>query len=244
MADPISSLSSNRPNNACIDEGAASESAAPLQSAAPEPAQSSSESSTPGETPLGSQSLVQKFTPPIALPTATASAGSSSSSSTQWLMTSSGAVPGGGSYRVAASIMKDEVTSGLFQGSSAEIGSASVQFGKDNDARLVGARETLQLHRGGYSFSITGEALTARGNVGEHGDDGSLGGSLGAGAELIGAEATLNTPMGSITYGNSVSVSLSGSMGVRDADHDGKPEFCGKFSVPAYTVGACVEQFW
>jgi hypothetical protein len=33
-------------------------------------------------------------------------------------------------------------------------------------------------------------------------------------------------------------------MGVRDADHDGKPEFCGKFSVPAFTVGACIEQFW
>ncbi|HEX2669800.1 MAG TPA: hypothetical protein VHM25_02955 [Polyangiaceae bacterium] len=245
MPGPISSLCSNDPSNACVeDDRTASTPAAPLQSVAPEPAQSSSETSTLAETPLASQSLVQKFTPPIALPAVTPSAGTGLPSSTQWLATSSGAVPGGGSYRVAASVMKDEVTSGLFQGSSAEIGTASVEYGKDNDAQLVGARETLRLHRGGYSLSVTGEALTARGNLGEHGDDGSLGGALGAGAELVGAEATLDTPLGSITYGNSVSVSLSGSMGVRDADHDGKPEFCGKFSIPAYTVGACIEQFW
>jgi hypothetical protein len=195
MADPISSLGSNNPNNACVDDdGAASAPAAPLQSVAPEPAQSASVSSTPAEPPPASQSLVQKFTPPSALPAVTPSAGTSSSSSTQWLVTSSGAVPGGGSYRVAASVVRDEVTSGLFQGTTAEIGTASAQYGKDNDAQLVGARETVHLHRGGYSLSVIGEALTARGNFGEHGDDGSLGGSLGAGAQLVGVEATLDTP--------------------------------------------------
>jgi len=44
--------------------------------------------------------------------------------------------------------------------------------------------------------------------------------------------------------GLSVSMSLSGSMGVRDADHDGEPEYCAKFSVPAFTIGACIERFW
>jgi len=246
MSKSISSLSGNDPNNVCIDgdDGAASTPAAPLQSVRPEAAQSSAESSPPAETPLATQSLVQKFTPAVAVSAVTPSGGTSSASPTHWFMTSSGAVPGGGSYRVAASVMEHEVTSGLFQGSKVEIGTASAQYGKDNDVQVVGARGTLQLHRGGYSLSVTGEALTARANLGEHGDDGSLGGSLGAGAERSGFEATINTPVGSVTYGNSVSASLSGSMGVRDADHDGKPEFCAKFSVPAYTIGACVEQFW
>ena len=132
----------------------------------------------------------------------------------------------------------------MFAGSNAEKGTVSVQYGKDNDVQLVAERGSLVASHAGFSLSVTGDAGVARANLGEHNDDGSIGGNLGAGVEVFGAEGTLNTPIGSLTYGNSVSASLSGSLGVRDADHDGKPEFCGKFSIPAYTVGACVEQFW
>jgi len=63
-------------------------------------------------------------------------------------------------------------------------------------------------------------------------------------AEAAGLEATVTTPVASVTLGASVSDGIAGSSGVRDADHDGKPEYCAKVSIPAFTVGACLERFW
>jgi len=250
MADPISSLNSY-PGNISIDEhGENSTPVLPLQSSVvPEPSrQCSSEAGNAAETLSASSSLVQKFSSPALLTSATPSSppsgGKPAPPSARFLATSSGAVPGGGAYRVAASLMKDEIRGGLLDGSRAELGTVSVQYGKDNDVQLVGARETIVVSHAGYGLSITGEAGVVRANLGENNDDGSLGGNLGAGAELLGGEVTLDTPVGSITGGLSVSASVSGSMGVRDADHDGEPEFCAKFSVPAFTLGACIERFW
>jgi hypothetical protein len=249
MADPISPLNST-PSNACVDddEGGTSTPAAPLRSPGVNepPTQSLPQAAAAAAAPDGTQGLVQKFSPPLpraALPGPALST-STSAPPVRFLATSSGAVPGGDSYRVAASLMKYEGPSGPFPDSSAEVGTVSVQFGKDNDVQVVGTRSTLAVNRGGYGLSITGEAGVIRANLGEHNDDGSLGGNVGAGAELCGGEATINTPVGSVTGGLSVSMSLSGSMGVRDADKDGEPEFCAKFSVPAFTLGACVERFW
>jgi len=246
MPDPISSLN-GYPGNSCVDDET-SMPVVPLQSSVvPEPPnQCSTEGGSSVETPNGIQSLVQKFSSTTASKSATPSAtgGSSSPFSVRFLPTSDGAVPGGGSYRVAASLVKAEVTSGLFEGSNAERGTVSVQYGRDNDVQVVAGRNTLLASHGGYGLSITGEAGVVRANLGENNDDGSLGGNLGAGAELIGGEATINTPGGSLTGGLSISMSVSGSIGVRDADHDGKPEFCAKFSVPTLTLGACIEQFW
>jgi hypothetical protein len=129
--------------------------------------------------------------------------------------------------------------------SKLEVGAARVQFGTDADASIALARRNTVLNAGGgYSLTVVDELGSARANLGEHNDDGSLGGNLGSGATLAGTEATLDTPYGSLTYGESIGLSVGGSMGVRDADHDGKLEFCGKFSIPAFTVGACVEKFW
>jgi len=246
MADPISSLNSY-PSNACIDDdGETSAPVAPLQSTvvtAP-PNQRLPEAGGSAEIPAGTAGLVEKFSTPTSLKSALPSPSTPAPPAARYLLTSSGAVPGGGSYRVAASLMKDEIKSGLLNGSHTEIGTVSVQYGKDNDVQLVGARETLTVARAGYGLSVTGEAGVVRANLGEHNDDGSLGGNMGAGAQLIGGEVTLDTPAGSVTGGLSASMSLSGSMGVRDADHDGEPEFCAKFSVPAFTLGACVERFW
>jgi hypothetical protein len=249
MADPISSLSS--PPNSCIDDdGETSAPVTPSQSTVTaQPAnQCLPESAGPAETPSGAQGLVEKFSAPSLPKSVALSAAPSSSTpaalSVRTLTASSGAVPGG-SYGVAGSLVKADIASGLLKGSNAELGTVSVQYGKDNDVQLVGARATVVVNGGaGYSLSVTADAAVARANLGENNDDGSLGGNIGSGAELVGLEATINTPAGSLTFGQSVSMSLSGSMGVRDVDHDGELEFCAKFSVPLYTIGACVERFW
>lgn len=227
MADPISSLGPSNSLDCHVDEEATSSVAEPMQSA-----------DTASAPPAGAQTLVARFSPPPALPKALPVISSSS------LTTSSGAVPGGGSYRVGGNVFQAEVESGAFKGSKVEVGTAYVQYGDDNDVQLLAARRTTVLSSHGYGVTLMGEAGAVRANLGEHNDDGSIGGNIGSGVELAGGEVTVDTPAGSLTYGLSASLSLSGSMGVRDADHDGEPEFCAKFSVPAFTVGACVEQFW
>jgi len=246
MADPISSLNQSSFPNACIDGEVepASPAASPATRASSS-ALASQSLSQPEEpavcaVPSSVKSLVDKFPAPTAAPPAGPS-GPPVISVTH-LTTSSGPVAGG-SYRVSANVLDVQANLGPLH-SNVEVGSVSVQFGKDKDAQAALLRRTDTLTHAGYSLSLTSDALAARANLGEHNDDGSLGGNIGSGAELLGTEGTLNTPYGSVTAGVSISASLSGSMGVRDADHDGKPEFCAKFSIPAYTLGACVEQFW
>ena len=242
MADPISSLNST-PNNACIDDdGEAASPVAPSQSVVTaSPTQSAQ---APTEAPSGTQSLVQRFSSTAPSLPAVAPSSPPETHDRHTMTSSSGAVPGGGSYRVSASLLKDEYNGGMRDGTNAEVGTASVQWGKQNDAQLVGLRSTIAVNRGGYGLSVTTDAGVIRANFGEDNDDGSVGGNIGSGVELAGGEATVTTPAGSLTYGLSVSASLSGSMGVRDADHDGDPEYCAKFSIPAVTLGACVERFW
>jgi hypothetical protein len=241
MSGPISSLNPNA-QNSCVDDGSEPNmSVAPPQNAVvPEPTRISS-SAVAGsmETPSGTSGLVQKFPTPTSL-----KAAPPSTSTSPLLVTSAGVVPGGGSTRVAVSLFKQEIHTAPLEGTSVEVGTVSVQYGKDNDVQIVGARQTLKVSHGGYGLSLTGEVGVVRANLGENNDDGSVGGNIGAGAELIGGEATIDTPVGSLTGGLSESMSLSGSMGVRDADRDGDPEYCAKFSVPAFTLGACIERFW
>lgn len=250
MADPITSRSSSDPSNSCIDDGGEiNASVAPEQcTVPPEPSnQCSIGAAGAAETPNGTQVLVRKFSSSSAPKSAGSppASGSSGPSSGIFFVTTSGAVPGGGSYRVAGSVLNYHLESGPLKGTGVEAGTASVQYGKDNDVQLVGKRATLKLNSGsGYGLSVTDEVGVVRANLGEHNDDGSLGGNIGSGVELAGREVTIDTPVGSLTGGLSISMSLSGSMGVRDADHDGKPEFCAKFSVPAYTLGACIERPW
>jgi len=245
MADPTSPLNAYS-KNSCVDDGSEPDTPIVAQSSVvPEPpGASSDQAGASTEIPPGTPGLVQKFSTPTSFQSKKPSASSSSPPTTGFLVTSSGAVPGGGSYRVAASLYRDEVQRGPREGIVAEVGTVSVQYGKDNDVQLVGIRETLRMSRGGYGLSLTNEVGVVRANLGEHNDDGSVGGNIGSGAEAFGGEATLDTPAESLTGGLSVSMSVSGSLGVRDADHDGAPEYCAKFSVPAFTLGACVERFW
>lgn len=251
MADPIASRSSSDPSNSCIDDDGSEVSSpvapAPRAALSESPNQCSTATDGSASTPNGTQVLVQKFSSsPLAKQVVSSpSPSSASSSSGIFFVTTSGAVPGGGSYRVSGSVLDKHIESGPLKGTGVEVGTASVQYGKDSDVQLVGKRSTLKLSSGsGYGLSVTDEVGVVRANLGEHNDDGSLGGNIGSGVELVGREVTIDTPVGSLTGGLSISMSLSGSMGVRDADHDGKPEFCAKFSVPAYTLGACIERPW
>lgn len=233
MSDPISTLNQSSPSNACIvDDGEASAASAPAPATLPPPPPSA----VPGLVARFSSATAPPSKPAVSAPPAIAL-------SITTLHTSAGAAAGGGSYRVAASALEQDMTIGPAT-SHLDLGSVSVQYGKDNDVQVVLARRSMALSHGGYGVSVIADAGTARANLGEHNDDGSIGGNIGAGVEALGAEATVDTPYGSLTGGVSVSASLSGSIGVRDADHDGKPEFCAKFSIPAFTLGACVEQFW
>jgi hypothetical protein len=253
MPDPISNSNQCSSANACIDDdgdaSAANTSAANTSGTqAPANANANQSLSAPATEPSAClaqpdavKTLVGKFTPPAPPPKATP--GAPPLLTLSGPSTSSGPVPGG-SYRVGANLVTGQLTLGPLQ-SKVEVGTVAVQSGTDKDAEIALARRNTVLNvGGGYSLTVADELGSARANLGEHNDDGSIGGNIGSGATLAGTEATIDTPYGSVTYGQSLALSLGGSMGVRDADHDGKPEFCAKFSVPAYTVGACVEQFW
>ncbi|MET0794224.1 MAG: hypothetical protein ABW061_22065 [Polyangiaceae bacterium] len=160
-------------------------------------------------------------------------------------VTTEGRVPGTGSYRISQTALSVQVSSGFFKGSGTEVGNVSASAGTDADLQFSARKNTLSMTSGGYHLSVVTDVASGRVNLGEHNDDGSIGGNIGAGGDLAGTEATLDTPGGnSFSYGASQSAGASGSIGVRDANHDGRPEFCAKFSLPAFTLGACIQQFW
>lgn len=223
MPDPISPFSSSSPNTCADDDGALSSSASanPAASgAAAPPASAPNQSlSVPSDPAICAvPSLVAKFTPPAALPPPTVT------------------VIDKGYHR--------HIESGPQRGSDMKLANVLLKHGEDNDAQLTGMRGTLMKSRDGISLSLTMDALAARANLGVHNDDGSQGGNIGATAEFAGAEVTLGTPFGSVTGGLSLSWGASGSLGIADQDHDGKPEYCEKFSLPTLTEGVCVEKFW
>jgi hypothetical protein len=239
MADPISSLAPNNAHDYSLDdtpEATASAAVPAHSSLAPSvPLACLPEAAESAAPPSGAESLVARFSPPPASPKPVVSYSA--------LSTSAGAVPGGGSYRVAGTGLEVQVEIGALKGTS-QLATAYVQYGDDKDAQVALARQTVALSGHGYGVAVTGQTGVLRANLGEHNDDGSIGGNIGSGVEAFGVEVTVETPVGSLTYGQGASLALGGSMGVRDRDHDGKPELCAKFSIPDYTVGACVEEFW
>ncbi|HEY4103565.1 MAG TPA: hypothetical protein VGM44_06725 [Polyangiaceae bacterium] len=241
MPDPVSSLSSNPSPNACIDDDgvSANECTAPPTPTSTSASQSLISEPEPdtGSTPNAVKTLIAQFTPRRPGLANGAAIGRDSNAVGY---SYDGPTPDGDSHRSVKAFVKTTNDSGA----NLEVLGMSEQSGLDQDFELTTMRGSLALSHAGYGLSVSADALTARANLGEHNDDGSIGGNLGIGAEFIGAEATIDTPVGSLTAGASVSASVSGSLGVRDADHDGKPEFCAKFSIPAFTLGACLEQFW
>jgi hypothetical protein len=139
----------------------------------------------------------------------------------------------GDSVFVGAALLKGrDAKTGL----QAEVLSVSAQVGAQNEFQIGLVRVA-----GGIG-PLTGsvENMTARANAGIHNDDGSTGFNLGAGAIVIGGEATLGTAT-SGTFGLAVSMGEGASLGFRDIDGDGAPELCGRVSSGAVTLGLCLE---
>ena len=254
MPDPISCLSPSSTPIGCNEEAgdpSAVCSAPPQVPASAPPALMSVPPGSPGVTappsvtpaPSGVTSLIAAFSSSTAARPGPIFGGVPAHSLV-FLGTTSGPSAAGGSHRDAAMVLKAQIDSGPLQGTGREVLSASKQFGTDMDLQVAVGRESYIAAHGGYALSVIGEAGAARANLGEHNDDGSQGLNVGLVAELAGVEATISTPIGSLTGGLSLSEGVSGFIGRRDADHDGKTEFCAKISIPAFTVGACVEKFW
>ncbi len=88
---------------------------------------------------------------------------------------------------------------------------------------------------------IVGEVLSVGAELGTRNADGSKGVGIGLGAVLTGVEATVHLGRdNSVTLGTSAGVGAHFSVGLRDADHDGKPELCARVT-EFLTVAACIE---
>jgi hypothetical protein len=247
VPDPISSSTPNPAPNQCLDDdglsgGVCLNPATAESGGAASPGGSSASEPTACEAPNAVWSLVQRF-PPAA--SASAVAASSHADSTSVVgYDHTGPSAEGDSLRSEVAFVKSSNPSGALQGSSLEVLGVVAQNGAQSNHELIAMRSTLALSHGGFGIAVTADGPSLRASLGAHNDDGSLGGNLGLGGNALGFEATLSTPVGSVTYGDGLSLAASGSIGVRDADHDGKPEFCAKVSIPAYTFGVCLEKFW
>lgn len=122
-------------------------------------------------------------------------------------------------------------------GVEVEVFSASGQLGGENELQAGFVRTGIS----GKNGSLGVEAFTARAAGGAHNDDGSVGINSGAQATAIAVEGTVPVGDGSLTLGASVSVGAAFSFGAKDADGDGRAEFCARLSYGPVTVGACVE---
>jgi len=90
--------------------------------------------------------------------------------------------------------------------------------------------------------AVRDELFTATARSGIENVDGSIGVHLGAGAAIATVEATWPLgDLGSVTLGATAGVGAAGSIGVRDADKDGKGELCGRVEYLWGIVGLCVE---
>lgn len=243
MANPVSSRTKNESLDYRFDDDSTASSGATPPATKPAEALACVVEPSPTEQrSSGTDLLVARFSPSPAAASKSVATSAVPVITISGPSTSSGPAPGGGSSH-AATLLKVGVGAGAFK-TELDVGAVSVKTGTDTDLQATAVRRTVVMSSGGFGVTVTGDAASVRANLGENNDDGSAGGNLGANAELIGAEVTVDTPAGSATFGQSISWGASGSVGVRDKDHDGIPEYCAKFSVPAFTAGVCVEKFW
>jgi hypothetical protein len=137
----------------------------------------------------------------------------------------------------AALIHEHDALSGI----DLEVLSVSARAG----ARGAGAEAVLE--RVGVTVGraeIQGELLALGVELGTRNADGSKGLGIGTGAVIAGIEAGVN--LGSdttLTLGASAGIGLHLSVGLRDADHDGKPALCARV-VEWFTLAGCIELPW
>lgn len=94
---------------------------------------------------------------------------------------------------------------------------------------------------GGLKVSTTWEAFSGRLGVGVDNRDGSCGLNAGGSVSLVGAELTAEYSGNSLTLGGSLGQAAAGSIGLRDADGDGRPELCIRLEGGPGIFGACIE---
>lgn len=180
--------------------------------------------------------------PPYALPPASSPLpGSAANNNAQRTSERSGVSPyaaagvtaAGDSVHVSAAALKgrDPKT-----GFDAEVLSLSAQLGAQNELQAGLVRVGVT----GGIVTASPETITARANAGIHNDDGSTGLNLGVNATAVGSEVTIGHAS-SLTYGVAASLGGGASIGLRDADHDGKRELCVRASVEQVTFGFCLE---
>lgn len=87
------------------------------------------------------------------------------------------------------------------------------------------------------------EVFTAHAAIGTENPDGSRGFGVSAGAAIVGGEVSGSVLHGAVSgsIGASAGVTLEASIGVRDADKDGRPELCGRLGVVVVTGDLCLE---
>jgi hypothetical protein len=93
-------------------------------------------------------------------------------------------------------------------------------------------------------FRLGSDVFTARAHLGMQNPDGSCGFNAGVSATLVGAEGTATAGPVSVTLGAAIGFAAALSLGVRDADHDGKAEICGRIEYGVGAAGVCVEKWW
>jgi len=101
----------------------------------------------------------------------------------------------------------------------------------------------LGISRDDGRLAFRGDVFSANAHVGTKNADGSRGFNVGAAAAIVSGEATV--PLGesvTLTVGAAASVGASLSIGVRDADQDGKAEVCGRVEYLWGIAGLCIEK--
>jgi hypothetical protein len=112
-------------------------------------------------------------------------------------------------------------------------------FESSNDGAGLGVTALRAGVEGPVAVEV--EALSAGADAGFYNLDGSKGYHAGAHAALAHGETTLGRGTGwSLTFGAGVGIEAEASLGVNDADHDGRRELCARIELEA-VIGACLE---
>lgn len=241
MPDPISRYTSPSADPTIDpysdDVGKMSRADAP-NSSLPQPAVTSSPTETPAPSSPAVPKLVSSISPPPSvLPPAASTAHNNAERTSERLgadlYADAGTTKAGGAVYAGVALVKGHDPK---SGANLEILSASAQIGAQSELQV--GLQRISASRGALTGGV--ETFTARANAGIYNDDGSTGLNVGFGATAIGFEGTVGST-NSLTYGVAASAGAAGSVGVRDIDHDGKTELCGRVSWGPVTLGACVE---
>ena len=132
-------------------------------------------------------------------------------------------------------------------GDDIEVASISAQIGTQTEVQVGLLRENVKF---GDNRTFSNEIGTASARLGVVNPDGSIGLNVGATATLVSDGATAEKGGFSNTTAVAVGVGADAHIGIRDVDHNGKPELCGQITINtpnpymSADVGGCIELPW